>query len=266
MIRFYRFIFWPAFFFCHLLAISLLSWHLLAQFHFGYPLGYRLLNLDQHIAEYAPLNKHRKGFELTSQQTHWQLFGEISDAVQNEGKGLEEIRYSLPNGETISLMHQAEITHLQDVANLIDKLYAAGIFAGLVWLGFLLWAFFKKLVLPPIKHILLGFLTGLLLLTGSLFIFNPTKVFYWLHTKVFPDENQWFFYYEDSLMTTLMKAPDIFAFIGGLLGSLVVLFWLVSLWGMTVFLKDVTQKTLSIEINEKTHKSKTKKKSVRKKR
>jgi hypothetical protein len=32
-----------------------------------------------------------------------------------------------------------------------------------------------------------------------------------LHTVVFPADHQWFFYYKDSLMASLMKAPDIFA-------------------------------------------------------
>ena len=35
-----------------------------------------------------------------------------------------------------------------------------------------------------------------------------------MHEMVFPDDHQWFFYYQDSLMTTLMKAPDIFFAIG----------------------------------------------------
>jgi hypothetical protein len=32
-----------------------------------------------------------------------------------------------------------------------------------------------------------------------------------MHIFVFPDNHQWFFYYQDSLMSTLMKAPDLFA-------------------------------------------------------
>jgi hypothetical protein len=32
-----------------------------------------------------------------------------------------------------------------------------------------------------------------------------------MHILVFPDDHQWFFYYQDSLMSTLMKAPDLFA-------------------------------------------------------
>jgi len=41
--------------------------------------------------------------------------------------------------------------------------------------------------------------------------FGFTDVFYYLHTLVFPDNHQWFFYYQESLMSSLMKAPDLFA-------------------------------------------------------
>jgi hypothetical protein len=43
-----------------------------------------------------------------------------------------------------------------------------------------------------------------------LVLFGPVNVFYKLHTWIFPADHQWFFYYQESLMTTLMKAPDIF--------------------------------------------------------
>ncbi|MFB0999964.1 MAG: hypothetical protein QMC13_06995, partial [Colwellia sp.] len=45
-------------------------------------------------------------------------------------------------------------------------------------------------------------------------IFGFTEIFYYLHTVVFPDDHQWFFYYQESLMSSLMKAPDLFAGIG----------------------------------------------------
>lgn len=49
---------WPLIFIGQLLAASLLAWHLLAQINFAYPTGYKLLDLDKHIAEFAPLNRH----------------------------------------------------------------------------------------------------------------------------------------------------------------------------------------------------------------
>lgn len=225
-----RVIFWPLFFTCQLIALSLVSWHLLAQFHFAYPSGYRLLNLDKHIAEFAPLNRYKEDFELTTPADHWRIFGEISDAVQNSGAGLREISYTLASGEKTALMHEAEIIHLQDVANLIDRFYLAGLVSLLLWAGMIVIAYHQKLKTPSVKKILLGFLAGLAVIAITVLAIGPTAVFYWFHVQVFPDGHQWFFYYQDSLMTTLMKAPDIFAFIAVLLVSLLLSFWCLSLY------------------------------------
>lgn len=232
-----RFLLWPVFFTCQLIALALVSWHLLAQCHFAYPLGYQLLNLDKNIAEFAPLNRYKDDFEFTTAKDHWRLFGEISDAVQSSGTGLGEISYSLKNGSTTALMHEAEIIHLQDVANLIDVFYVVGIICLLIWIGLTFLAHHRHLTLPSIKKILLGFLTGFAIIAVAVVAIGPTAVFYWFHVQVFPDGHQWFFYYQDSLMTTLMKAPDIFAFIALLLVSLLITLWCASLYGLHRWLK-----------------------------
>ncbi|MFC3117261.1 lipoprotein intramolecular transacylase Lit [Cellvibrio fontiphilus] len=221
-------VFWPVFFTCQLISLALLSWHLLAQFHFAYPLGYQLLGLDQHIAEFAPQNRFKDDFEFTSSEEHWRLFGEISDAVQNSGKGLGAIHYGLANGQHTPLMHEAEIVHLQDVANLIDRFYLLGLISLVLWLGMIGLARWKKYLPPTTKKVLLGFLIGAVVAAAVVMLIGPTAVFYWLHVQVFPEGHQWFFYYEDSLMTTLMKAPDIFAFIALLLVALLIIFWCIS--------------------------------------
>lgn len=236
-----KILFWPVFFTCQLIALALLSWHLLAQFHFAYPLGYQLLDLNTHIAEFAPQNRHKDDFEFTTQEDHWRLFGEISDAVQTNGNGLREISYRLKSGATTALMHDAEIIHLQDVANLINVFYITGTVCLLIWIGLIFFAHKQKLALPPIKKVLLGFLTGFATIAIMVLIIGATKVFYWLHVQVFPDGHQWFFYYEDSLMTTLMKAPDIFAFITSLLILLLVTFWSASLFGLNRLLRPAHQ-------------------------
>ncbi len=220
--------FWPVFFTCQLIALALLSWHLLAQIHFGYSAGYRLLGLDQHIAEFAPQNRFKEGFELTTSEEHWRLFGEISDAVQNSGEGLDDILYKLPNGESTTLMHEAEIIHLQDVANLIDVFYAVGLTCLVIWLGMIALAAWKAYRPPTTKKVMLGFVLGALVIALVVMLIGPTAVFYWFHLQVFPEGHQWFFYYEDSLMTTLMKAPDIFAFIALLLVTLLISLWCLS--------------------------------------
>lgn len=232
-----HFLFWPIFFTTQLIALALISWHLLAQFHFAYPLGYQLLNLDEHIAEYAPLNRFKDDFELVSPAEHWRLFGEISDAVQSSGRGLQAISYPLADGKTTGLMHEAEIIHLQDVANLIDVFYTTGIICLCIWFGLIALAYWQKYQLPSLKKILLGFLAGFSLVAIIVFAIGPTAVFYWLHVQIFPDGHQWFFYYQDSLMTTLMKAPDIFAFIAILLITLLIALWCACLYGIKILLQ-----------------------------
>ncbi len=225
------FIFWPVFFVAQLLSLALLSWHIAAQVHFAYPLGYQLLGLQQHIAEFAPLNRHKVQFEYTSPEEHWRLFGEISDAVQHSGRGLQNINYLLRDGQSTALMHDAEIIHLQDVANLIDRFYGVGIAAMGIWLFLSVVAIWQKWQPPSNNKILTGFLAGIGLSSLGVLAIGSTRVFYWLHEQVFPDGHQWFFYYQDSLMTTLMKAPDIFAFI-----SIFLLVILVFAWCLVVLL------------------------------
>jgi len=229
-------LFWPVLFISQTIALALLCWHLLAQVHFAYPAGYQLLDLQSHIAEFAPLNRHKDDFELATKEDHWRLFGEISDAVQNHGEGLRDIRYRLANGETTAFMHEAEIIHLQDVANVIDIFYMTGAVCWLLWLITLAIAYWQRFSLPSPRKILLGFIGSLLVLSLIIIAIGPTSIFYWLHVQIFPDEHQWFFYYQDSLMTTLMKAPDIFAFICVLLVLLLTLFWGASFWGMKTLL------------------------------
>lgn len=218
-------IFWPTFFCCQLLALALASWHLLAQFHFAYPIGYRLLGLEQHIAEFAPLNRYKEDFEYTPATEHWRLFGEISDAVQNSGRGLQNISYTLTNGQTTGLMHEAEIIHLQDVANLIDQFYRLGLIAAPLWLVLFAVAIWRQWSPPATTKVIGGFIASIAVAMAIIIAVGAKTVFYWLHEQVFPEGHQWFFYYQDSLMTTLMKAPDIFAFISGFLLVILILFW-----------------------------------------
>lgn len=227
MIR--RFLFWPLFFVCQLLALSLLSWHALAQVDFAYPTAYQLLRLDETIATYAPQNLYKRDFETTSAPQHWQLFAQIVDAVQSGGRGLAEIHYPDHRGQPTALLTEKEIVHLQDVALLIDRFYAVGATALLLWLGLVLLARRQRWPLPPLPRVLAGFACGLALAGLIVLAIGLQKVFYWLHTVVFPAEHQWFFYYYESLMTTLMKAPDLFAFIALLLLAALAALWCLAL-------------------------------------
>jgi hypothetical protein len=255
--RFVSYLIWPLVFVGQLLATSLLAWHLLAQINFAYATGYKLLGLDTHIAEFAPLNRHIHGFEFTQPKDHWDLFAQITRAVQNNGEGLEEIHFTLPNNTNIPLMHNAEIIHLQDVSNLIHQFYLAGISGFFIWIISLAIAYRQKLSFPSLRNIVLGFCSGIFMVTAIVLSLGATKVFYWLHTKVFPEGHQWFFYYEDSLMTTLMKAPDIFAFIATLLLVLLMIIWGISTFWMAYLLrKNVVIKQETITTNKQKGKKK----------
>ena len=253
---------WPLVFVGQLLATSLLAWHLLAQIDFAYPTGYRLLDLNKHIAEFAPLNRHIHGFEFTQPKDHWKLFSQITDAVQHDGKGLADISFSLPNDTKLALMHSAEIIHLQDVSHLINEFYIAGGLGALIWVIFFFVAYYQQLTFPKLRSIFLGFCCGIFIITSIILSVGATKVFYWLHTKVFPEGHQWFFYYEDSLMTTLMKAPDIFAFIASLLLITLIIIWGLSTLAMARILKSnavTISEIKSDNINSKAKKNKQKK-------
>ncbi|MCD2514035.1 DUF1461 domain-containing protein [Comamonas endophytica] len=232
-----RLLFWTLFYVCQMLALALLAWHLLAQWSFAYPIGYRWVGIGETIARYAPLNRYRADFEFTSAQEHWRLFGEITAAVQSGGKGLEQISYLLPDGQPQALMHAAEIMHLEDVADLIDGFYRVGIAAFLAWLVLLAVVYRRRLRLPAPRTTVQGWLAGVGLLTTMVLLAGPEKLFYWLHTQVFPAGHQWYFHYQDSLMTTLMKAPDIFAFIAVLLVLLWAALWCMASYGLQRLLR-----------------------------
>lgn len=229
MALFNRIFLWPLLLTCHLLMVALVSWLLLAKVDFLYPLAYQLLDIEQHIQEYGPQNRYKSGFEQTSTGEHQHLFHEINRSVHQHGEGLADIRYELPSGDSDTLLRAPEVIHLQDVANLIDRLVIAGLTAALLWFLLLSHAWQQRLQLPSTKKILAGFAAALVALTLVILVAGPTRVFYWLHTLVFPDEHEWFFFYEDSLMTTLMKAPDLFGVITLFLMMLLICLWLLTL-------------------------------------
>ena len=194
-----------------LLAALYFAWQILAHLNFLYPLWYEIIDIDHHIALYGPQNRYKHDFETTAREERLRLFAAIATAIHQQGKGLEALLYHRPDGQVIApLLRPPEIQHLRDVARLIDVIKPAGWGAMIGWLalaGFSLW---RRLPMPSAAR-LLG--ATLLALGGGAVIVvlaGPVPVFYALHEWVFPPGHPWFFYYEDSLMTTLLKAPDIF--------------------------------------------------------
>ncbi len=205
---------WASFTFAWFIACSGISWCLLATVDFGYPLWHKHLKIEQFIAKHGPKNLYKRDFELTTPNEHYRLFHEIVIAIHQQGKGLENINYHTAEGNKISpLLRKPEIVHLQDVARLVETyLWICG-FSLLLAFVIAGYNFRKKRKFPNIKFLLGSLLTGITLLTCLILLIGPTRVFYLLHVALFPKGNQWFFYYEESLMTTLMLAPDLFGYI-----------------------------------------------------
>jgi hypothetical protein len=219
-----------------LLAALLLAWQVLAKANFLYPLWYEILTIDQTIATYGPRNRYRNHFENTTKTERIRLFRELVEAVHRHGRSLEVLVYHDSRGRPIaSLLTPLEIIHLKDVARLIDCSRAIGLGAWLVLPGLLGLLALQKQPMPPLRRLLLGITLGLTVISGIIVLAGPVKVFYSLHTWLFPQEHRWFFYYEDSLMTMLMQAPVIFGYITLTLAALGMLF----LFGILALVKKV---------------------------
>jgi ABC-type xylose transport system permease subunit len=195
------------------------AWMINAQVGYGYSWLYSVYEIDSHIEKYAPQNRFRQNFELTSEDDHKAIFQAIVDSVHNQGAGLADIHYFVAkanniDGSTMPVLHEAEIIHLNDVAVLIDAIHqlAAVCAVLLILLGLWQRRAIKAQQSAASKAGMAGVFAALVAVVCVLFvIFGAKKIFYQLHVWIFPDNHQWFFYYQDSLMSTLMKAPDLFA-------------------------------------------------------
>ena len=200
---------------------SVISWFALAQLNFLYEVWHDRGGVAEHIEKFAPQNKYKIGFGETSAQERKRLFAEIIHALHLRGEGLRELKYQSPNGQKIDvLLREPEVVHLEDVARLVGLIKPVGVGSLLIGLCCLAWLYFRKSTFPPIKVLLVygGGFFMLLVLIGN--IWGPTALFYQLHRWVFPDGHQWFFYYQDSLMSTMMMAPDMFGYIAVCLAAI----------------------------------------------
>ena len=212
---------------CLLISSIFISWVVLAQMDFGYRVLYSVMSIDEHIEKYGPQNRYRRGFEKTDKHEHIRLFAAINNGIHNQGKGLNELVYHDPNGRAIrKLLRLPEVIHLKDVANLIDVFFAVSIVAFVILVGLILHYGISQTALPSIKQQIIG-ITGFSALSFIIIMFiGPITVFYALHEWVFPANHQWFFYYQESLMTVLMKAPYIFGAIAGIIAILALAIYL----------------------------------------
>ncbi|MBV1882374.1 MAG: DUF1461 domain-containing protein [Pseudomonadales bacterium] len=197
-----------------ILSSFYLSWKVLATADFLYPFWYQHIHIEQAIDRYAPENKYKHNFTDTNEAERFRLFSAILKAVQNQGEGLSEIKYHHPNGNPIdNLLTTAEIIHLQDVAKIITIFFWTGVASTLALFPALL-LLRKKQIPMPKKTTLIGTMIVIFTAAGlAVLAIGPVDFFYDLHVRIFPDNHQWFFYYQESLMTTLMLAPTLFGYI-----------------------------------------------------
>lgn len=203
-----------------------LAWRVLAVADFLYPAWYEIIDVHGHIERYAPENRYKDGFETTTRTERARLFAAIVDAIHASGAGLAELRYHDPDGRPIdTLLRSPEVVHLEDVARLVDRLAPVG-WLSLAWLALHLGLIKARgWRVPPLRRLLGTSLLAVGAMVALVLAAGPRRVFYQLHVLIFPAENQWFFYYQDSLMSTMMKAPYLFGAIAVALLVLALLFY-----------------------------------------
>ncbi len=197
-----------------LVAALFIAWNLFAKVDFLYPVWHEVMDLEQTIQTYGPQNRYRDHFEQTDRAEQLRLFSHIVESIHQRGEGLEALSYHNPQGERLgTFLTEAEVVHLQDVAHLVMKFHLAGWLSILLSMLLLFLLYKRRAARPSLKEYLISAGIFAILSALALFAVGPKPLFYWLHTVAFPSNHQWFFYYQESLMTTMMQAPDLFAYI-----------------------------------------------------
>jgi len=207
------------------------AWRALAAVDFAYPLLYDALSIDRTIARYGPQNHVRPDFQMTDRAERERLFAAIATAVRHNGQGLAALAYHAPDGRTLGpLLTPPEIQHLHDVARLIGRFERLGWLSWLVVLWLLAAAALRRERLPRARTFAAG--AGAIVGAAAVvtFALGPENVFYWLHAHVFPPGHPWFFYYQQSLMSMMMQAPNLFGPIAALLLALAIPVFAAGLW------------------------------------
>jgi len=210
--RLRRALVWALFAVALALASLHVTWRALAAVDFGYPVFYDVLGLGATIDRYGPENDVRPGFHRTSRAERERIFAAIARAIRNGGAGLAELRYHARDGRVLGrVLTEAEVQHLRDVAALVTAFERVGWSAWVVLLVLTGAALGSRKWPPRPRYLAVGLLGALVIASAAVFALGPEAVFYWLHEQVFPPDHQWFFYYQESLMSMMMRAPDLFA-------------------------------------------------------
>jgi hypothetical protein len=226
-----RFMQWLVFLLLTFMVSLALSWVMLATVDFVYPLLHDYAGLGANITKYAPQNSVRPYFDQTTKAERVRLFHGIVEGIHHQGQGLAELRYHDSSGQPVNtLLVEAEIVHLQDVANLLDKVKVAAVVALILWAGMFALLVHYRQALPGARQLVMGLL-GLGAIIAVVLSLGAVEVFYQLHMWIFPAGHQWFFYYQQSLMSMMMKAPDLFGYIAAMQVVLAVFISVGLLWG-----------------------------------
>ena len=227
-----------------LLAVCLmLSWRALSETNFFFSQIYEYNGIEEQIAKYGPQNRNRNDFETTTKSERAKIFEEIVRSVNNGGQGLEDMCYRDASGKIIdTFLTQPEIDHLNDVARLITHLsgilsYLAAILGFLVmvfWIG-KSWKNIEIWRPYTVAKSFLSMLALLLVCCGMVLAVGPQRVFYALHEWIFAGMAPWHFYFQESLMTTMLTEP--------LFGSISILL-MVSAFAIWVLLSALINKIL----------------------
>ena len=204
-----------------------LAWLVLAAVDFLYPQAYGWLDIGHTLQTYVPQNRFGKqDYPVLDISQHFAHFAAISQAIHAQGVGLAQLSYHDAQGKILGLLlTRDEVLHLQDVARLVGAGMLLGALMSVLWLAWIVLGTQRGWRLPSLHNVLSGSAGVLVLFAVLLAVVGFQPVFYALHTWVFPADHAWFFYYQDSLMSSLMQAPNLFAVIGGawLILSLVLL-------------------------------------------
>ena len=227
-----------------LLAVCLmLSWRALSETNFFFSQIYEYNGIEEQIAKYGPQNRNRNDFETTTKSERAKIFEEIVRSVNNGGQGLEDIVYRDASGKIIdTFLTQPEIDHLNDVARLITHLsgilsYVAAILGVLVMVFWIEKSRKNNEIWRPytVAKSFLSMLALLLVCCGMVLAVGPQRVFYALHEWIFAGMAPWHFYFQESLMTTMLTEP--------LFGSISILL-MVSAFAIWVLLSALINKIL----------------------
>lgn len=204
---------WLSIFPLLLLLSFYMTWTFLSSHNFLYQFWYDNTKLEKFIDFYAPQNRLKPEFSLTNRDERIRIFSDIVVSINNNGEGLEQIYFYTPDKNLLGkLLNQAEVDHLQLVSKMIH------IFSIISYAGFFLFIInfylllIKKENIVDFKKISINYIMILFIIGLTVLLIGPSQVFVFLHEFFFPKDHQWFFYYQDSLMTTLMMAPDLFAY------------------------------------------------------